>query len=304
MAIQKKFGFTALFSLIFASAGCMNQARNAAETGISRNLFSGQTSGILNGQVQNAGGSGTLGALTPQDSQALQTVVQSPEVNPVLTQQDKQAGIDDAMSAALQKEAEELKAKAAQAEKEKNTTAMIQIYAAKMNLLTRVVTDCEAKAQKLAPLPGDPVVGKWVKASGDCEVAAFTVGTGTNAISGVSGGINGQLKAFPDGTIEIRSQSLNGKGRDSGYQGNAQAAGIATLTGTRTVNSKGGPQYVACTANVVLDQPQNQMPEKHDKAMALLGSCYQKGVAILGLQTIFSKMDPTLSNVLFQQMIR
>lgn len=301
MSIKMKSLLSTLTLLVFGGVGCMNQAKNGNSSGVSRNLFNDQTSGVLNGQVPGAGGSGVGGALTPQDTQALQTVVKDPLVNPVLTPQDKQAGIDDAISDSLKKEAEALKAKAEAAKSEQERFA---IYQAKMLLMPKIINECTAKARKLVPLPGDPVIGKWVKASGDCAVNPFVVAAGSNQVSGVSGGITGQLAAYVDGRIEIRSQSLNGSGKDSGYKGNEQASGIASLTGQRVINSKGGPRYVACSANVVLDQPQNQMPEKHDKAMALLGSCYQRGVAILGLQSIFSKMDPRLSEVLFQQMLR
>lgn len=301
MSINMKSFLCTLTLLVFGVVGCMNQAKNGNTSGVSRNLFNDQTSGILNGQVPGAGGSGSGGSLTPQDTQALQTVVKDPLINPVLTPQDKQAGIDDAISESLKKEAEALKAKAQAA---KNEQQRYEVYLAKTALMQKIITECTVKAQKLVPLPGDPVIGKWVKASGDCAVNPFVVAAGSKQISGISGGITGQLAAYVDGRIEISSQSLRGSGKDSGYRGNEQASGTASLTGQRVINSKGGPRTVACSANVVLDQPQNQMPEKHDKAMALLGSCYQRGVAILGLQSIFTKMDPRLSEVLFQQMLR
>lgn len=285
--------------LLIFSLGCMNQSRTGT-SGISRNIFNDQTSGILSGNVNGVGGSGPSGSITQADKQELVDVVKAPELNPTLTAQDKAAGINEAISQGLKDEIEKLR-KAASSSNADYTVILNQ----KMVLFPKIVSECATKANKLRPLPGDPVKGTWIKASGNCQIRPFEVGVGSKQIHRVTGGIaNGTLSAFPDGRIEISSQSLNGSGQDSDYQNDPNQSGIATLTGKIAINSKGGTTYQDCSAKVVLDKPNNQMPENHDKAMELLGSCYQLATAVLGMQSIFSKIDPRLADVLFQQMTR
>ena len=272
--------------------GCMNQARQGSGRntfGGAGNLFQPGTQSVLSGSTPGVGGSGPAGVITQGDKDSLQKVLQAPE----LTQP---AGIDSAIDEALKGEMRRI------IDDERNRRiTFIEAQTKKWAIVPRIFTQCAAKSASLTPVPGDPTIGRWVKQAGDCEVNPFDVAAGNRQVHAISGGAQGQLGAYPDGRIEIRTSTLNGTGSDSGLNGES---GTATLTGQRRVNSKNGPTFVPCSAEVGLDTPKNQMVEKHKKAMQAAGNCFQTGLIFLGMDQIFKNMDPVLADVLLQQALK
>ncbi|MFM8314243.1 MAG: hypothetical protein ACKOA8_08165 [Deltaproteobacteria bacterium] len=280
---------------LLISVGCMNQAGKTSKPGLfggGGSIVTPQTQSVLSGGVQGAGGSGPAGIITPADKQALQQVVNAPELNPQLEQ-----GFDTALSQELMNEIRRI------VEDERRG---IEVLSRKWMVVPVILQQCAGKVAKLGPLPGDSVKGTWTKASGDCEIASFEVNEGSRQIHGLGGALQGgQLAAYPNGSIQIRSpQGFNGDGRDSGFRGNPQLSGVATLTGKRQVNSKQGPNFVACRAEVELATPKNQMSANHTKAMQLFGNCYNKGLALIAMDNLFQNMDPQLMNVLLKSSLR
>jgi hypothetical protein len=283
------FGVVLVFIFNF---GCMNQARQGM--GSNRfegagNLFQPGTESVLNGVVSGAGGSGPAGVITPADTSALQNVLQAPELN-------QQPGVDAAINEVLLAEMRRVLD-----DERNNRISYIEAQTKKWAIVPRIFSECVAKSAGLTPVPGDPTIGGWVKNSGDCEVSPFEVGSGNRQVHPVTGGMQGQLGAYLDGRIEIRSNTFNGSGSDSGLSGQS---GIASLTGQRRINSKNGPTFVPCSATVQLDTPKNQMVEKHQRAMRIAGNCFQTGLVFLGMEQIFNNMDPALADVLLQQALK
>jgi len=298
MSIKFKASFfVILSSLSVLFTGCQ-MGRNSqgglgsgGYGGSGSGLFNNGTSSVLSGGVSNAGGSSPTGVITPTDTQALQSVVAA--------QQNVQppSGIDSAISQQLLAEMNSVLAK---------ERAGQDVLSLKYQLIPQILQQCAQKTNQYVPVPGQPLIGEWKGNNPGCHLTrTFSVnGPGSQQVYGVSGGINGQLAAYPDGRFELRSTALNGSGKDSGYQ-SQNLSGTGTLTGTVSVNNgKYGVQTSPCTVKVELANSRNPIPANYQNAVKTMGACYRKAFAFLGMDSVFKNMDPALAQTLMQQMLR
>lgn len=294
MGIKSKVTSVVLLSSLgFLFTGCQlgHNAQGLGYGGSGGGLFNSGTSSVLSGGTSSAGGSAINGAITPTDTQGLQNVVSAQQTvqPPANVDTAISQGLIAEMNAALQKE-----------------RAGQDVSAQKVVIMNKIITDCVAKANQFIPLPGQPLIGEWKGNNPGCHLpGTFSVnGPGNQQVYGVSGGINGQLAAYPDGRFELRSAALNGNGTDSGYQ-NQNLSGTGTLTGSISVdNGKYGVQATPCTVKVELLTSRNPIPANYQNAVKVMGACYRKAFAILGMDSVFKNMNSSLAQTLLQQMMQ
>jgi hypothetical protein len=292
MGIKTKVTTIVLISSLgFLFTGCQlspnSQGLNSGGTG--GGIFGGVNSSVLGG-VTTAGGSGPAGVITQTDTQALQNVVSAQQtVKPA-------SDIDSAISQQLIAEMNDALKKEQSGQ---------DVSALKYQLLGQALQQCTQKTNQYIPIPGQPLMGEWKGNNAGCHlVGTFSVnGPGNQQVYGVSGGINGQLAAYPDGRFELRSAALNGNGKDSGYQ-NQDLSGTGTLTGTVTSNNGKYSTTSPCTVEVSLANSRNPIPANYQNAVKVMGACFRKAFALVGMDAVFNKMDPALAQALMQQMLK
>ncbi|MSP18962.1 MAG: hypothetical protein EXR74_05270 [Bdellovibrionales bacterium] len=249
-----------------------------------------------NQDLVNRGGSGVGGVITLEDKVAVEKVVAAAAVL------QPPAGLDTAISRTLQ---DEMNRVIALERRAKNVEEKAAVLSLKWALVPKILTACANKMGQFAPIPGQPLIGDW-SGNGGCGLTTFAInGPGNKQVYATGGGIpGGQVGAAPDGTFTLRSSSFNStSGADSGYQ-SSDLSGVGTLTGNTSSTTKYGTSNTPCNVAVELVNPKSPIPGNYQNAMKLMGACYRKSFAFLGMDSIFNNIDPALANLLAEQMLR
>ena len=277
-----------LFILMILISGCQMKPSGL---GTSRLSFPTNNQGPV-----GRGGSGPEGIILPSDRVAVEKVVAAAAVL------QAPAGIDTAISRSLQDEMNNVLARERMA---KNAAERAAVMSLKWALVPEILSACASKMAQFAPVPGQPLIGDW-SSNGACGLNTFAInGPGNRQVYATSGGIpNGQVAASPDGTFTLRSSSFNSiSGADSGYQSQS-LSGVGALTGNTASTTKYGTTNTPCNVAVELVTPKSPIPGNYQNAMKLMGSCYRRSFAFLGMDSVFNNIDPALANILAEQMLR
>lgn len=285
-------------SLLFI--GCMRQAPQSGfnpRGGGGGSLTSGLNSSVFSGAGSSAGGSGAAGTLTQPDQTALQNMANAAAALSVNNDPNAQKlGIDSAISQELTAEINRLIQRERAGE---------NVLDEKWLLVPKIIEGCAAKVSALVPKPGEPLIGEW-SGRGACGLGTFSInGPGNKQVySGeIRGAQNVQVAAYNDGRFELRSNKWNGNGKDSAFQGqNLSGTGVLTTQTARA--TKYGTAYDPCQARVELVNSRSPIPENYKTALKVMGGCYRNAMALIGMDPILKKMNPQLSQVLFQQMLK
>lgn len=276
------------------------------------------------------GGSGSGGALTEADKQALNNLFKD-TANSGVTPKDADAA---AVSEAFRREVAALLEKQRQGDQ----AALAQL----MMLAGKMLQQCSAKVGVLAPVPGQTLLGTWAtpkmaatpttgtsgslktggssqsteysaarlssktdKLNTNCSVNFTITGAGplqqqtTNKYA-VSGKTTGSMTADASGIGVVQGNPWSGNLRDTPQAGNGVLRNPAFTPATDGKNAKPAQP---CDAAVELQTSANPIPANYTESVARLGCCFRQALMLMSptMVSLMSNMDPRLAMMLVQR---
>lgn len=284
--------FLVLLTPVFLmELGCQNKSNgkgvNVGDGGDGGDLFPeggggdfGGGSGTDPGSIPAGGGDGSAGSigLSDADKNALSGALNNAKsVAP--------PNGEDGLSAALRAEAQRLLA-----EEKAGRDVAVQ----KLVLAGKMLEECASRVAKYAPIPGQPLLGRW-NGGGACAIAFDVSGGGEGGKYKVSGGTNGTLQADTSGRGGIQGDPFSGNVADSALNGKS---GAGTLTHPAFFRNKSGT--APCSVAVALQQPTSPIPQNYQAGMKIAGQCFRQTLILMSptMDKLFKGLDPAVSQLL------
>ncbi len=290
-------------------------------------LGSGDVDDIAGLGSTDNGGSGSGGALTDADKEALNKLFgETAGTSP----QDKAAA---ALSEAFRNEVAALLEK----QRKGDQAALSQL----MMIAGKMLQQCSAKVGALAPVPGQTLLGTWgtpasaqnssnkgsnnkpgsnsssqsteysarafgsSKQNTNCSVTFTIAGAGplqpqtTNKYA-VTGKATGSMTADANGLGVVQGNPWSGNLRDTPQAGNGVLRNPAFTPAT---DGKNAQPAKACDAAVELQTSANPIPANYTESVARLGCCFRQALMLMSptMVSLMSNMDPRLAMLLVQK---
>lgn len=302
-----------MLAVIFLLASCSKSDNSAYDPNwTDDNAFARQDNPFNSAYKSNL--SSATNSLNSTDAASLNNLVASTDdINPA----DEISGWTAELEAQAQAIAEE--------EKKGKDMAM-----QKMALAQAVVKSCGKQLEKIAPLPGDTLLGSWSGLL--CEVPkkkkgvapayyytyrgtkkdkkkmvpggemSFEVNMAGPGMLEATGGTTGQIQVRPDGVgIMQNAQPWMGQINDRGGAGRGELVNAKY----NNVGKKDEPQWQSCKIKVGLRASANPIPQKYVDSVRLMGACFRRAMILLNpmMDKMFDGMDPNLAYMMKLKML-